>query len=145
VVALEGWLLAAAITAGPLFRRVSWKVELGERGLTPREVARIVKRAAAAAGLDPSRYAGHSLSAGLATAAARAGKSERAIMRQTGHRSITAMRRYIREGELFADDNAARGLLGAVAPARETTGSCPSLATASLPALLPGKPLSSQY
>jgi integrase len=53
------------------------------------------------------RFAGHSLRAGLASSAG--GVSERAIMNQTGHRSLTMVRRYIRDGELFRDDNAARG------------------------------------
>ncbi len=68
----------------------------------------MVKRAAAAAGLDPRRYAGHSLRAGLATSAAAAGVSERAIMDQTGHRSVTMVRRYIREGSLFRDNAAGK-------------------------------------
>jgi integrase len=45
----------------------------------------------------------------LASSAAAGGVSERAIMNQTGHRSLTMVRRYIRDGELFRDDNAARG------------------------------------
>ena len=47
--------------------------------------------------------------AGLATAAAQAGKSERSIMAQTGHRSLIVARRYIRDGGLFTD-NAAAGI-----------------------------------
>jgi integrase len=58
-------------------------------------------------GLDPARYAGHSLRAGLATSAAAAGASERVIMSQTGHRSADMVRRYIREGSLFASNPAA--------------------------------------
>jgi integrase len=61
----------------------------------------------AAVGLDPDRYAGHSLRAGLATSAAAGGASERDIMNQTGHRSTDMVRRYIREANLFAPDNAA--------------------------------------
>jgi hypothetical protein len=57
----------------------------------------------------PALFAGHSLRSGLATAAAKAGKSERSIMKQTGHRSVTVVRRYIRDAELF-DDNAAAGM-----------------------------------
>jgi hypothetical protein len=34
---------------------------------------------------------------------------ERSIMKQTGHRSVTVVRRYIRDAELF-DDNAAAGI-----------------------------------
>lgn len=47
---------------------------------------------------------------GLATAAARAGNSERAIMNQTGHRSVQMVRKYMRSGSLFLE-NAAAGLL----------------------------------
>jgi integrase len=72
-------------------------------------VALVVKRHAARLGYDPSAFAGHSLRAGLATSAAAAGKSERAIMNQTGHRSVTTVRRYIRDGNLFRE-NAADGL-----------------------------------
>ena len=67
----------------------------------------MVKRRAKAVGLDPDRYAGHSLRAGLATSAAAGGASERAIMNQTGNRSTDMARRYIREANLFAPDNAA--------------------------------------
>jgi integrase len=107
--ALRAWLDAASITSGPVFRSVGRDGELGGRA-ADRAVARAVKRAARLVGLDPAEFAGHSLRAGLATAAAKAGKSERAIMRQTGHKSATMVRRYIREAELF-NDNAAAGLL----------------------------------
>ncbi len=67
----------------------------------------VVKRAAERAGLDPARYAAHSLRSGLATAAAAGGAPERAIMRQTGHRSVEMVRRYIRAGSLFQKNAAA--------------------------------------
>ena len=72
------------------------------------DVARIVKRAAQLAGLDPARYAGHSLRAGLATSAAAAGVEEREIMRQTGHKSMVVARRYIKNGSLFRGNAAGR-------------------------------------
>ena len=40
---------------------------------------------------DPRQYSGHSLLAGLATALD--GASERSTMNQTGHRSLSAVRR----------------------------------------------------
>lgn len=94
----------------PLFQSVSkaGRHILGHR-LDGRDVARAVKRAARRAGLEPERFSGHSLRAGLATVAAQAGKSERAIMAQTGHRSVMMVRRYIRDGNLFTD-NAAAGI-----------------------------------
>jgi integrase len=77
--------------------------------LTPsdRDVARIVKRTAGLAGLDPKLYADHSLRAGLATSAAIAGVEERAIMQQTRHKSVAVARRYIRDGSLFRGNAAA--------------------------------------
>ena len=107
--ATRAWLTAAGIAQGPLFQAINRHDQLLPGRLSPQGVARAVKRAAAAAGLDPTRYAGHSLRAGLATAAAEAGVSERAIMAQTGHKSVPMVRRYIREGDLFRE-NAAAGL-----------------------------------
>ncbi len=57
---------------------------------------------------ESSAYSGHSLRAGLATSAAIAGASERAIMNQTGHRSAAMVRRYIRDGNLFRENAAAK-------------------------------------
>ena len=53
------------------------------------------------AGYKPESYGGHSLRAGFATQAAINGATELEIMRQTGHRSLVTLRRYIREGQLF--------------------------------------------
>jgi hypothetical protein len=41
---------------------------------------------------------------GILTIRATGGASERAIMRQTGHRSLPVLRRYIRDGSLFAEN-----------------------------------------
>lgn len=107
---MRAWLDAASITDGPVFRPVGRWGHVENARLNDRAVARMVKRYASAIGLDPQKVAGHSLRAGLATAAAKAGKSERAIMNQTGHRSVQTVRKYIREGNLFVE-NAAAGLL----------------------------------
>jgi integrase len=74
---------------------------LGTGRLTARNVARLVQRPAGLAGLDAAAYGGHSLRAGFATSAARAGAHERDIARQTGHRSMAILRGYIRAGSLF--------------------------------------------
>ena len=70
----------------------------------------MVQSAAAAIGLDVATFAGHSLRAGFATSAARAGKADRDIMRQMGSRSRAVFDRYVRAARLW-DDNAAAGLL----------------------------------
>jgi integrase len=104
---LQSWLSVAKITRGAVFRGVDRGDKLCSDRLSDRGVARAVKRAAKALGLDAARYSGHSLRAGLATSAAAAGASDRAIMRQTGHRSSAMVGRYVREGRLFANNAAA--------------------------------------
>lgn len=104
---LQAWLEASGITEGPLFRSINRHGQMQAGALSDKAVALVVKRWADAAGLDPSQYAGHSLRAGLATAAAQAGVAERVIMVQTGHKSTDMVRRYIREGSLFRENAAA--------------------------------------
>ena len=104
---VQAWIEAATITDGRLFRSITRHGRV--RGhLSPADVARVVKKLAERAGLDPAKYAGHSLRAGHATAAAVAGASERSIMNQTGHRSVQMVRRYIRDGSLFRDNSAGK-------------------------------------
>jgi integrase len=104
--ALLRWLEAAEITRGAVFRAVDRHDNVSRQRLSDRSIARLVKEHAALIGLDPARYAGHSLRAGLATSAADGGASDRAIMRQTGHRSTAMVNRYVREGRLFRDNAA---------------------------------------
>ncbi len=66
-----------------------------------------MKRALTAIEMDATDYSGHSLRAGLVTAAAMAGVRERVIMQQTGHKNTAMLRRYIREGSLFRENAAA--------------------------------------
>jgi integrase len=104
---VQAWLDSARIIDGPVFRSLDRFQRVQNARLSDKAVALIVKRRAKAVGLDPARYAGHSLRAGLATSAAAAGASERVIMSQTGHRSADMVRRYIREGSLFQSNPAA--------------------------------------
>lgn len=105
--ALRAWREAAGIEDGPLWRAVNRHDQIQPGRLTDRAVALVVKRASRRAGLDPDRYAGHSLRSGFATAAAEAGAPERAIMRQGGWTSEAMVRRYIRMGDLFRENAAA--------------------------------------
>lgn len=109
VAALAAWRAAAGIAQGPLFLRVNRHGQILPHRLSGAAVALVIKRYATAAGFDPAALAGHSLRAGLATAAAIAGKSERAIMNQTGHKSSANLRRYIRDANLFRN-NASDGI-----------------------------------
>lgn len=107
--ALNAWLDESGISDGPLFRGMNRHGNLRPTRLTERIVSAIVQHYAALAGFDPTGYGGHSLRSGFATSAARAGKSEASIMRQTRHKSITVARRYIREGTRW-DDHAGAGI-----------------------------------
>ena len=109
VLALQHWLETSGITEGPIFRPVNRHGIIAGSALTAQAVAQVVKERAKAIGLDPARYAGHSLRAGLATSAAQAGIAAHKIMAQTGHRSMDMLNRYIRDGELFL--NNAGGIL----------------------------------
>ena len=104
--ALQQWIEVSGIETGSLFRSINRHGQMHGR-LSDKAVALIVKRQAAAAGLDPQLYAGHSLRAGLATSAAEAGVNERTIMKQTGHRSENMVRKYIRMGSLFQENASA--------------------------------------
>lgn len=105
--AYRAWVEAAGLVQGPVFRPVDRHGNIGDGRITDRGVALVVKRRAESAGMDPVEVSGHSLRAGLATAAAAAGVPERVIAQTTGHKSMTVLRRYIREGNLFNENAAA--------------------------------------
>ena len=105
--ALRAWLKASGVHEGPIFRSLH-NGRMG-KSLSDRSVASIVQRAAAAAGLDGD-FAGHSLRAGLATSAARAGKHDRDIQSQGRWANLTTLSTYVRHANLFGPHNAADGL-----------------------------------
>ncbi|WP_371349318.1 tyrosine-type recombinase/integrase [Ancylobacter sp. IITR112] len=107
VVALQTWLRLAKIGHGPLFRRVTGQgKDVGPDRLTDRQVARLVKRTALAAGVRADlsegereeKFAGHSLRAGLASSAE---VEERFVQKQLGHASAEMTRRYQRRRDRF--------------------------------------------
>lgn len=110
VLALQEWLEISQITEGPIFRAINRRGDIADSRLTAQSVALVVKERAKAAGLDPSRYAGHSLRAGLVTSAAQAGVSSWKIQQQTGHKSEAMLARYIRDANIFVN-NAAGAVL----------------------------------
>jgi integrase len=107
VVAMETWIKFAKLAHGPLFRRVTGQGKsVGADRLNDKEVARLVKRAALAAGVrgDLSeierafKFSGHSLRAGLASSAE---VDERFVQKQLGHASAEMTRRYQRRRDRF--------------------------------------------
>lgn len=105
--ALRAWLNAAGIAAGPLFRAVDRHGNVGAQRMSGAAVALIVKRRVVHADLDPAAFAGHSLRAGFATSAAMKGITETTIAAQTGHKSLTVLRRYIRPATIWQNNAAA--------------------------------------
>lgn len=106
MVALQTWLKLARIGHGPLFRRVTGQGKaVGAERLNDQEVARLVKRAAIAAGVrgDRRRRTRPKVfrpfaAAGLASSAE---VDERYIQKQLGHASAEMTRRYQRLRDRF--------------------------------------------
>ena len=95
---------AASRAARPLFCAVTKTGRLTGERLSDKAVARLVKQAALDAGLDPERYSGHSLRAGLATAAGDAGAGLAELMRQTRHKSTDVALGYLRPADLWRNN-----------------------------------------
>ena len=83
----------AAVPPGPQGGQVGAS-PLGDDGFI-----RALKRRAAAAGLDPAAFAGHSLRSGFLTSAADVLK----MAEVSRHRSLDTLRRYVSRGNLFRD------------------------------------------
>jgi site-specific recombinase XerD len=113
VEAVEAWLAVltpvnrAAEPANPanhpLFRPIDRHGRIGAAALTDRSVADIVKRHAAAAGLDPKIFSGHSLRAGFVTSALEHGADLFKVMDVTRHRRIETLKGYDRRAKAFKD------------------------------------------
>ena len=101
---LEGAAAEGSRRERPLFCAVTKAGRPTGAALSDKAVARLVKGAAGRAGLDPERYSGHSLRAGLATAAADAGAALPDLMRQTRHRSTQVALAYLRPADLWRNN-----------------------------------------
>ena len=116
VQAVSDWLVASDISTGAVFRNMHRGDAVGHGRLTAQSVALVVKALAAKAGLEASRYAGHSLRSGFLTSAARNRASIFKMADQSRHKSLDVLREYVRNEERF-EDHAADGLLGPDTPA----------------------------
>jgi integrase len=106
------WTASASVRAErPLFCAVSKKRKVTGEKLSDKAIARLVKLAAAEAGLDAERYSGHSLRRGLLTAGAdnRAHLAE--LMRQSRHRSAQSVLGYLEPAHLWRN-NVTDGVFG---------------------------------
>ena len=92
VISLNEWINYAKINNGKIFN------------ISDKSVALIIKKYALIAGLDNTKYAGHSLRSGFATSTAETGADERSIMAMTGHKTTQMVRRYIHDANLFKNN-----------------------------------------
>ena len=92
VISLKKWIEYSNIKNGKVFK------------VSDKTVALTIKKYASIAGLDNSKYAGHSLRSGFATSTAEIGADERSIMAMTGHKTTQMVRRYIQEANLFKNN-----------------------------------------
>lgn len=111
--ALNAWLDAAPALSGPLFRRLYKGGKVSTTGLCADQVARIVKRRAALAGLAGD-WAAHSLRSGFVTEAGRQGVPLGEVMAMTEHRSVSTVMGYFQAGSLLG--SRASSLLTATSP-----------------------------
>ncbi|WP_394437644.1 site-specific integrase [Sphingobium naphthae] len=110
---LKHWLHAAGLSGldpttgkprqGAVFRRLTRSDALTDNPITDKTVARLVKTAAAAAGLDPSLYSGHSLRAGFLTEAASKRANLFKMKDHSRHKSLDTVADYVRSASMFED------------------------------------------
>jgi integrase len=117
VAALEAWLAAAAITDGPLFRRI-WRLppprirkgasrkpvadryQVGTNLIDTDSIALIVKNWAGLAGFDAAAFAGHSLRRGAISSGVAAGVHIARLKQFSGHASLKSLEEYVELDEL---------------------------------------------
>nr|WP_198428607.1 site-specific integrase [Nocardia bovistercoris] len=93
-----------ALADFPLLPTVNRHGGVGDRAMSGRAIAELVKRYAARAGLDPTLFSGHSLRAGFATQAALGGAADREIMRQGRWSNPRTVHGYIRTANPLEDN-----------------------------------------
>ena len=115
--ALETWLAAAAISDGPLFRRL-WRLppprvrrgakrkpvadryRMGSNPIDTDSIALIVKKWTGLAGLDGAAFAGHSLRRGAISSGVAQGVHIARLKQFSGHASLKSLEEYVELDEL---------------------------------------------
>lgn len=124
--ALRAWLDAADIAEGPIFRPINRWGQIQPKPLTGHAVAEVVKQLAERAGYDPASFSGHSLRAGLATAAYRWRKTYGAMSVSEAQRLKELEKENARLKRLLAERmlevDALKDLLGKKHECHATTG-----------------------
>lgn len=113
VEAIEAWLAALKnevslsvqtaqnVSDCPLFVSIDRHGNVNPNALSDKSIADIVKRYAAAAGLDPKIFSGHSLRAGFVTSALEHGADLFKVMDVTRHKRVETLKIYDRRAQAF--------------------------------------------
>ena len=96
-VALDQWLSASGIAAGPIFRRIRKGTVVAEP-LSPAAVRKIVQERCRLAGLK-GNFSAHSIRSGFVTEAGRQNVPLGDTMALTGHASVATVMKYFRAGQ----------------------------------------------
>jgi integrase len=111
--AFEAWQAVAQRSAGPLFRKISTRGNIGGAALHPDAVRRILSHRLAMAGLTAAdtgagfgRLSAHALRVGFITEAYAKGVRDEDIMAHTRHRDLRTMRGYVRRAGLITESPA---------------------------------------
>jgi integrase len=117
VTALEAWLEATEINAGPLFRRL-WRLppprvrrgakrkpiadryRMGTNAIDTDSIALVVKKWTGLAGLDGATFAGHSLRRGAISSGVAQGIHIARLKQFSGHASLKSLEEYVELDEL---------------------------------------------
>lgn len=105
VAALEAWIKARGIHAGPLFLPFRGSCQVPEHhAIHPDLICHVVKRCLTAIGVAPAAYGSHSLRAGMVTAATENGADTICIRERTGHKRLDTLADYVRSHGGFGRD-----------------------------------------
>jgi integrase len=116
------WTATASMRAErPLFCAVAKGGKVTGEALSDKAVVRLVKQAAADAGLDGEGFSGHSLRRGLLTAGADNRTQLAELMRQSRHRSAQSVLGYLEPADLWRN-NVTDGVFGRAAADGEGEG-----------------------
>jgi len=100
---INAWLAISGLTSGPLFRAVRLGGKISDEALKPDCTARVIKKYARRIGLDAAIYSGHSLRSGFLTSAAESGAFLLRMADQSRHKSLEALRGYVRRTDMWKD------------------------------------------
>ena len=98
------WTAPVSCVERPLFCAVTKGGRVTGERLSDKAVARLIKQAAAGAGLDSERFSGHSLRRGLLTAGGENRAALAELMRQSRHRSVASVLGYVEAEDLWRNN-----------------------------------------